>query len=312
MTAVAFLGLGAIGDPMARQIAQEAHFTLAVWNRTAKKAADFAAKHRARHAESPADAARGASVVVPCLPTSADVEALLEGPNGLEAGFADGGFDVVYMRDVFEHVPLDGVSWVVSTAPDLDTSRTLLHTLRERHYGGSVAVARVVASLFATISRYCCRNRPLRSMTWSGVSSTMSIVARGVRSLSVAMRRNMPVAATEGYRRTLSLRASPRARRAPGGRLHTPRSGGPAGAGAGGGGSSYSFATISNTATALVANTSNTRLTIVGESGIAVAMNSTINQITVAANYIGAQGLTVDYGYVTEPAYYGFDYGYLS
>lgn len=55
------------------------------------------------------------------------------------------GLPVVYGDasdpDVFEHVPLDGVSWVVSTAPDLDTSRTLLHTLRERHYGGSVAVA---------------------------------------------------------------------------------------------------------------------------------------------------------------------------
>ena len=85
-----------------------------------------------------------------------------------------------------------------------------------------------------------------------------------------------------------------------------------ANAGSGGGGSSNSFATISNTATSLVANTSNTRLTIVGESGIAVAMNTAINQITVAANYIGAQGLTVDYGYVTEPTYYGFDYGYLS
>ena len=68
---------------MARQIAQEDPFTLAVWNRTAKKAADFAGKHRARHAETPADAARGASVVVTCLPTSADVEALLDGPNGL-------------------------------------------------------------------------------------------------------------------------------------------------------------------------------------------------------------------------------------
>ena len=84
-----------------------------------------------------------------------------------------------------------------------------------------------------------------------------------------------------------------------------------ANAGSGGGGSSYSFATISNTATTLIANTSNTRLTIVGESGIAVAMNSTINQITIAAQP-GAQGLTVDYGYVTEPTYYGFDYGYLS
>jgi len=40
-------------------------------------------------------------------------------------------------------------------------------------------------------------------------------------------------------------------------------------------------------------------------------MNTAINQITIAAQP-GAQGLTVDYGYVTEPTYYGFDYGYLS
>lgn len=79
----------------------------------------------------------------------------------------------------------------------------------------------------------------------------------------------------------------------------------------GGGGSSNSFATISNTATALVANTSNTRLTIVGESGIVVAMNSSINQITIAAQP-GAQGLTVDYGFVAEPVYYALDYGTLS
>ena len=84
-----------------------------------------------------------------------------------------------------------------------------------------------------------------------------------------------------------------------------------ANAGSGGGGSSNSFATISNTATALVANTSNTRLTIVGESGIVVAMNSSINQITIAAQP-GAQGLTVDYGFVAEPVYYALDYGTLS
>jgi hypothetical protein len=84
-----------------------------------------------------------------------------------------------------------------------------------------------------------------------------------------------------------------------------------ANSGSGGGSTSNSFATISNTATALVANTSNTRLTIVGESGIAIAMNTSINQITVAGTP-GAQGLTVDYGYVTDPTYYGFDYGYLS
>ena len=77
-----------------------------------------------------------------------------------------------------------------------------------------------------------------------------------------------------------------------------------------GGGTSNSFATISNTATALVANTSNTRLTIVGESGIVVAMNSSINQITIAAQP-GAQGLTVDYGFVAEPVFYALDYGTL-
>ncbi len=84
-----------------------------------------------------------------------------------------------------------------------------------------------------------------------------------------------------------------------------------ANAGSGGGGSSNSFATISNTATALVANTSNTRLTIVGESGIVVAMNTSINQITIAAQP-GAQGLTVDYGFVAEPVFYALDYGTLS
>jgi len=83
-----------------------------------------------------------------------------------------------------------------------------------------------------------------------------------------------------------------------------------ANAGSGGGGTSNSFATISNTATALVANTSNTRLTIVGESGIVVAMNSSINQITIAAQP-GAQGLTVDYGFVAEPVFYALDYGTL-
>jgi Kef-type K+ transport system membrane component KefB/Trk K+ transport system NAD-binding subunit len=43
--------------------------------------------------------------------------------------------------DLFEHVPLDGVSWVVSTAPDLDTSRVLLHHLRDRKYTGKIAVS---------------------------------------------------------------------------------------------------------------------------------------------------------------------------
>ena len=49
MTRVAFLGLGAIGRPMARHLAPPA-FDLAVWNRTPDKAASFAAETGARAA----------------------------------------------------------------------------------------------------------------------------------------------------------------------------------------------------------------------------------------------------------------------
>ena len=86
---LAFLGLGAIGTPMARHLAIPG-FSLAVWNRTPAKAAAFAAAHPARAASTPADAARGAAFVVTCLPTSREVEALLDGPDGLFAGLASG------------------------------------------------------------------------------------------------------------------------------------------------------------------------------------------------------------------------------
>ena len=78
----AFLGLGAIGRPMAARVA--ASFpNLVVWNRTADRAASFGAEHKVRVAKSPADAASGADVVITCLPLSRDVESLLDGPNGL-------------------------------------------------------------------------------------------------------------------------------------------------------------------------------------------------------------------------------------
>lgn len=87
MTPVAFLGLGAIGAPMAAHLATDAH-DLVVWNRTAARAEAFAREHRARVAATPAEAARGRDVVVTCLPTSRDVESILDGEAGLLAGLA--------------------------------------------------------------------------------------------------------------------------------------------------------------------------------------------------------------------------------
>lgn len=85
---VAFLGLGAIGAPMARHVASR--FPTAVWNRTASKAKQFAEQYGARAAATPRDAATGAEVVITCLPTSREVEELLDGEDGLLAGMGPG------------------------------------------------------------------------------------------------------------------------------------------------------------------------------------------------------------------------------
>lgn len=84
MPRVAFLGLGAIGTPMARHLARP-DFDLVVWNRTAARAAAFGEATGARVAATPAAAAAGRDVVLTCLPVSPDVEGLLDGPDGLLA-----------------------------------------------------------------------------------------------------------------------------------------------------------------------------------------------------------------------------------
>jgi 3-hydroxyisobutyrate dehydrogenase len=85
----AFLGLGAIGRPMAARVAG-AFPNLVVWNRTTDKAKAFASEHKARLAGSPAEAATDADVVITCLPLSRDVESLLDGPTGLLATMKKG------------------------------------------------------------------------------------------------------------------------------------------------------------------------------------------------------------------------------
>lgn len=85
---VAFLGLGAIGAPMARHVASR--FPLTVWNRTGSKAEAFAQQNGARSAATPREAAADADVVITCLPTSREVEVLLDGDDGLLAGMKSG------------------------------------------------------------------------------------------------------------------------------------------------------------------------------------------------------------------------------
>jgi 3-hydroxyisobutyrate dehydrogenase len=86
---VGFLGLGAMGAPMATHLARRGPLT--VWNRTAGRATAFAANAGARVAPTPRALAAEADVVITCLPSSREVEALLDGPDGLLAGLRAGG-----------------------------------------------------------------------------------------------------------------------------------------------------------------------------------------------------------------------------
>jgi 3-hydroxyisobutyrate dehydrogenase len=68
---VGFIGLGAVGTPMARHVAKA--FPAVVWNRTATKAAAFARECAATAAGTPADVVAACDVVITCLPTSREV-----------------------------------------------------------------------------------------------------------------------------------------------------------------------------------------------------------------------------------------------
>ena len=86
---VGFVGLGAMGAPMAAHLARRGPLT--VWNRTAGRAAAFAAGTGARLASTPRELAATVDVVITCLPSSREVEALLDGADGLLAGLRAGG-----------------------------------------------------------------------------------------------------------------------------------------------------------------------------------------------------------------------------
>ncbi|MFT8778558.1 MAG: NAD(P)-dependent oxidoreductase [Gluconacetobacter liquefaciens] len=85
---IGFLGLGAMGHAMARRLLEAGH-DLTVWNRTQAKADDLVAKG-ARRAASPADAARGAEIVLSMLIDDAAVQAAAFGPDGVASALAPG------------------------------------------------------------------------------------------------------------------------------------------------------------------------------------------------------------------------------
>ena len=87
--AVAFLGLGVMGYPMAGHLARAGH-RVTVYNRTAAKADQWAAEYGGKTATTPKGAVEGAGLVFCCVGNDADLRSVVLGEDGALAGMAGG------------------------------------------------------------------------------------------------------------------------------------------------------------------------------------------------------------------------------
>ncbi|MBB1483918.1 2-hydroxy-3-oxopropionate reductase [Tessaracoccus sp. MC1865] len=83
MTNIAFIGLGIMGLPMARNLVKAGH-TVVAFNRSPGKVQQFAAEG-GRGATSVAEAVKDADVIITMVPDSPDVEAVVTGDEGVFA-----------------------------------------------------------------------------------------------------------------------------------------------------------------------------------------------------------------------------------
>ncbi|HUQ13061.1 MAG TPA: NAD(P)-dependent oxidoreductase [Novosphingobium sp.] len=93
---VSFLGLGVMGAPMARHLAEAGH-RLTVYNRTPRRVEQWRADNPAltvRVAHSPAEAADGADVVLTCVGNDDDLADVVLGPAGAFSTLRRGGLFV--------------------------------------------------------------------------------------------------------------------------------------------------------------------------------------------------------------------------
>jgi 3-hydroxyisobutyrate dehydrogenase len=89
MAKVAFLGLGVMGGPMARHLAQKGH-EVTVYNRTFAKAQDWVKAHGGKAAKTPKEAAQGQEIVFCCVGNDNDLREVTIGKEGAFHGMGKG------------------------------------------------------------------------------------------------------------------------------------------------------------------------------------------------------------------------------
>lgn len=93
MTNLAFLGLGVMGYPMAGHLAKAGH-EVTVFNRTTAKAEAWVQQHGGSHGNTPAEAARGAQMVMACVGNDDDLRSVCLGPDGAFEAMSQGSIFV--------------------------------------------------------------------------------------------------------------------------------------------------------------------------------------------------------------------------
>ncbi|MYE24203.1 MAG: NAD(P)-dependent oxidoreductase, partial [Gammaproteobacteria bacterium] len=88
-TAVAFVGLGVMGYPMAGHLAKAGH-RVTVYNRTRARADAWRDEHGGAVAATPAEAAAAADVVFMCVGNDNDVRTVTVGEGGILHGAKEG------------------------------------------------------------------------------------------------------------------------------------------------------------------------------------------------------------------------------
>ena len=82
MAAVAFLGLGVMGYPMAAHLKNKGGHDVTVYNRTFARAEKWVAEHGGKAARTPAEAAEGKDFVFSCVGNDDDLRAVATGEHG--------------------------------------------------------------------------------------------------------------------------------------------------------------------------------------------------------------------------------------
>ena len=118
MTKITFLGLGVMGYPMAGHLARAGH-EVTVYNRTAAKAGAWASEHGGATGATPAEASKGAEMVMACVGNDDDLRSVCLGPDGAFACMAEGSIFVDHTtvsaavtRELYEAARIKGIAFV--------------------------------------------------------------------------------------------------------------------------------------------------------------------------------------------------------